>query len=60
MSDDSHGVDQIGYGFEEVLEFAEELGIETLAVFEKGSATIDARFPGVSAVYVDPRKPRLR
>ena len=58
LSDDSHGVDQIGYGFEEVLDLAEGLGIRTLAVFERGSATTDARFPGVSAVHVNPRKPR--
>ena len=44
LSDDSHGIDQIGFGYDQVLSFAQQVGISTLTMFEKGGATKDARF----------------
>ena len=49
LSDDSHGVDQIGAKYHEVLGFAEEVGITTITYFERSEVSKDDRFPGVSA-----------
>ena len=47
LSDDSHGVGQVGFGYKRTLEFVEEMGITTLIVLQRGSMTRDPRFPGV-------------
>ncbi|MCJ1383964.1 histidinolphosphatase [Xylographa soralifera] len=48
LSDDSHGVSQVGFGFKRTVEFVEEIGVKTLIVLTRGLVTRDARFPGVS------------
>ena len=48
LSDDSHGVDQVGAKYREVLQFAEEIGITAITYFEKSQITKDERFPRVS------------
>lgn len=50
LSDDSHGVDQVGLNFGRVMEFVRRVGIETLyflQVVEEDDAdsAVDARFP---------------
>lgn len=55
LSDDSHGVDQVGYGYDKVLRFVEEVGITTLQVVERGATTKDTRFPGVASRVVHVR-----
>ncbi|MCJ1387333.1 histidinolphosphatase [Xylographa bjoerkii] len=47
LSDDSHGVGQVGFGFKRTVEFVEEIGIKTLIVLQRGLITRDPRFPGV-------------
>ncbi|KAL8908808.1 MAG: hypothetical protein Q9171_005284 [Xanthocarpia ochracea] len=48
ISDDSHGIDQIGCQYREVLRFAKEVGIVQITYFEKGSSDKDLRFPKVT------------
>lgn len=48
LSDDSHGVDQVGYKYEEVMDFIADVGIEKVSIFEKGRTTTDERFPGIA------------
>lgn len=43
VSDDCHSVEQIGANYGELLEFAEETGIETWNYLKKGSSSTDAR-----------------
>lgn len=47
LSDDSHGIDQVGYGYREVLEFVDRTGITTLHYLDisKGEDVPDSRFP---------------
>ncbi|KAI9933463.1 histidinolphosphatase [Aspergillus wentii] len=47
LSDDSHGVDQVGLNFHRVLAFIEKVGISTLHYLELSDATpaMDERFP---------------
>jgi len=47
LSDDSHGVGQVGFGFRRTLAFAEGIGIKTLIVLQRGPTARDPRFPGV-------------
>lgn len=48
VSDDSHGIDQIGSSYRELLRFAQEVGITHFTYFEKGSPTKDSRFPDIA------------
>lgn len=48
MSDDSHGVTQVGTNYGLCLSFAEKTGIVSVSFLEKGEATNDSRFPGIS------------
>ncbi|KAL8905519.1 MAG: hypothetical protein Q9207_002581 [Kuettlingeria erythrocarpa] len=48
LSDDSHGIDQIGSSYRELLRFAQEVGITQLTYFEKGPSTKDSRFPNIT------------
>ena len=52
LSDDSHGVDQVGYGFDRVLSFVQEVGIPTITLFKRGMATKDSRFRGITTTDV--------
>jgi len=49
MSDDSHGVDQIAWGYHRVLDFVDSFGVTSLSYLEKGHGAkdIDERFQGV-------------
>jgi len=60
LSDDSHGVDQVGLNFHKVLEFLDKLGISTLHYLQVGeplaqSTVPDARFPRtqIAAISVE-------
>ena len=48
LSDDSHGVEQVGTNYHRLLQFVEETGIENIVYLEKGSTTKDTRFPSIS------------
>ncbi|KAL8783964.1 MAG: hypothetical protein Q9213_004295 [Squamulea squamosa] len=48
ISDDSHGVDQIGCHYQELLRFAKQVGILQITFFEKGFPNKDSRFPDVT------------
>ena len=48
LSDDSHGVEQIGACYADLFTFATSCGLSTVAVFERSKTTFDSRFPGVS------------
>ena len=48
LSDDSHGVTQIGTNYGRCLSFAEKTGIVSVSFLEKSEATNDSRFPGIS------------
>lgn len=58
MSDDSHGVDQVGLNFKRVLDFVDVVGIPALSYLERGEKTTDERFPGISTSTVS--LPELR
>lgn len=47
LSDDSHGVDQVGLNFHRVLAFVEQVGIPTLHYLQlsDGASSADGRFP---------------
>lgn len=47
LSDDSHGVDQVGLNFHRVLAFVEQVGISTLHYLQlsDGASGADSRFP---------------
>jgi histidinol-phosphatase (PHP family) len=49
LSDDSHGVPQVGFGYEKVLDFMEQTGISTLHYLELSTTGTaegqDSRFP---------------
>lgn len=47
LSDDSHGINQIGSHYREILRFAEAIGITEISYFERAAASKDSRFPGV-------------
>lgn len=48
LSDDSHGVEQVGTNYERVLQFVEETGIKEVHFLERGGVAFDQRFPNVS------------
>ncbi|KAL8687422.1 MAG: hypothetical protein Q9224_005158 [Gallowayella concinna] len=48
ISDDSHGVNQIGCQYRELLDFAKEVGILQITYFEEGHPNQDVRFPNVT------------
>lgn len=48
MSDDSHGIDQVGSHYREMLQFADGIGITQIAYLEHGSPTTDLRFPDIT------------
>lgn len=48
LSDDSHGVEQVGTNYERVLQFVEETGIKEVHFLERGGVAFDHRFPNVS------------
>ena len=52
LSDDSHGIKQVGTNYSRCLSFAEKAGISSIAFLEKGAATKDSRFPGISTKTV--------
>lgn len=60
MSDDSHGIDQVGFGYRQVLDFVTKTGIivlHYLSTSEEGTA-FDDRFPStrILSVHVDELK----
>ena len=48
LSDDSHGVDQVGLDYQQVLRFISKVGITTLHFLQRKGDTVDERFPKVS------------
>ena len=48
LSDDSHGVEQVAWGYDKILDFMHKVGVNRLTVFERGSPTFDGRFPGMT------------
>lgn len=52
MSDDSHGIEQVGTNYGRCVSFAEKTGITSFTFLEKGAATKDSRFPGIFAKAV--------
>ena len=53
MSDDSHGIKQVGTNYAQCLSFAEKTGITSIAFLAKGVVTKDNRFPGIFTNVVD-------
>ena len=47
LSDDAHGVDQVGACYKRAVEWAGEVGIGEFTVFGRGGEGGDERFPGV-------------
>lgn len=47
LSDDSHGVEQVGTSYERLLRFVEETRIKEIVYFERGSTSKDIRFPNI-------------
>ncbi|GAQ07694.1 probable histidinol-phosphatase [Aspergillus lentulus] len=59
LSDDSHGLDQVGFNFHGVLAFMEKAGISTLHYLELGDEpAVDERFPRtqIRSIHVDELK----
>lgn len=54
MSDDSHGVDQIGTNYVRLLDFIQKAGIETIHYADLAGIRMDSRFPsaGFSSISV--------
>lgn len=52
LSDDSHGVDQVGLNYTRVLDFVDTAGIYSLTYLQRGEKTTDERFPGISTSAV--------
>lgn len=48
LSDDSHGIIQVGVCYDQIPKFLQVTGIESLMVLEKGLVTNDGRFSGIS------------
>lgn len=54
LSDDSHGLDQVGFNFHGVLAFMEKAGISTLHYLELGDEpAVDERFPRTQIRSID-------
>jgi hypothetical protein len=48
LSDDSHGLHHLSWGFKKVLAWLEHhIGADTITIFEKSNQTRDPRFPGI-------------
>jgi histidinol-phosphatase (PHP family) len=49
MSDDSHGIDQVGFGYRQVLDFVDRAGITVIHYLDRDLSgegpIIDSRFP---------------
>jgi histidinol-phosphatase (PHP family) len=59
LSDDSHGLDQVGFGFQGVLAFMEKAGILTLHYLELGDGpAVDERFARtqIRSIHMDELK----
>jgi len=56
MSDDSHGISQVGTNYKRLLMFIESINAPPVTFLEKSSSTKDARFPGVSTSTVSVAK----
>lgn len=52
LSDDSHGIHQVGTDYDRLLRFVEETGIRKIVSFEQGSTTRDLRFPNIDIATV--------
>jgi histidinol-phosphatase (PHP family) len=54
MSDDSHGIDQIGTNYARLLAFIQKAGIEKIHYADSAGVRIDSRFPiaGFSSITV--------
>ena len=52
LSDDSHGIGQVGTNYGKLLDFVEKTDLPTLTYFEKNTTTKDDRFPGVSTKMI--------
>lgn len=56
LSDDSHGIDQVGLNFHRVLDFLDKAGISSLHYLTlaepSATATVDARFPRTQTASV--------
>lgn len=48
LSDDSHGVEQVGLNYGKVLEFVEKAGINEIYFLDRGRPGFDQRFLDVS------------
>ena len=48
LSDDSHGIKQVGTNYGQCVSFAEKAGITSIVFLEEGAATKDSRFPGIA------------
>jgi histidinol-phosphatase (PHP family) len=46
MSDDSHGIDQIGTNYVRLLAFIQKAGIQEMHFVDPVGVSIDSRFPG--------------
>ncbi|KAF2113401.1 polymerase/histidinol phosphatase-like protein [Lophiotrema nucula] len=55
MSDDSHGIDQVGTNYRRLLEFIHKAGIGQVCYADRGAPRKDSRFPnaGFSSIAVD-------
>ncbi len=58
LSDDSHGIKQVGTNYPRLLMFIEKVEISPVIFFEKGSPTKDERFPGITTKAVSLAKLR--
>ncbi|KAG7007851.1 histidinol-phosphatase [Physcia stellaris] len=52
LSDDSHGVDQVGSFYDRLLRFVKDTGIRDVVVFQQGSTTRDSRFRNIDIATV--------
>lgn len=55
MSDDSHGIDQIGTNYHRLLAFIQQAGIKEIYYADRGAPSKDSRFPdtGFSSISID-------
>lgn len=53
LSDDSHGISQIAYGYQQALEFLEDSGVQSLHYLKHADSefeAVDSRFPVLRSV----------
>lgn len=54
MSDDSHGIDQVGTNYARLLKFIQKVGIKEVFYVDKDATPSDDRFSaGLSSIAVD-------